>query len=72
MEQGVQMGFVYVYGEEAPAVFDGTNWHSVTADSQPIDPEIIAAQYYKVIEHADSNEAYEELAQYITGARVAH
>jgi hypothetical protein len=72
MEQGVQMGYVYVYGEESPAVFDGTNWHSVTADSQSIDPEIIAAQYYKVIEHAESNEAYGELAQYITGAQVAY
>lgn len=72
MEQGVQMGYIYVYGEESPAVFDGTNWHSVTGDLKPIDPEIISTQYYKVIEHAESNEAYEELAQYITGARVAH
>jgi len=71
MEQGMQMGYIYVYGEESPAVFDGTTWHSVVADNEPVSPDTIAAQYHKVIEHAESNKEYEELAQYILGAKVA-
>lgn len=71
MEQGVQMGYIYVYGEESPAVFDGTTWHPVMVGNRQVDPEMISAQYYKVIEHSESNKEYEELAQYITGAKVA-
>ncbi len=70
-EDGVKMGYIYVYGEESPAVFDGTTWHSVLAENQYVDPDTISAQYYKVIEHSKSNEAYKELASYITGASVA-
>jgi hypothetical protein len=33
--------------------------------------DVIAAQYYKVVDHAKENAAYEELATYITGAAVA-
>ncbi len=71
MEQGMQMGYIYVYGEESPAVFDGTAWHPVMSENEPVNPEIISAQYYKVIEYAESNKEYEELAQYIIGTKVA-
>jgi hypothetical protein len=66
-ENGMTMGYIYVYGEDAPAVFDGTTWHSVVADGREIDQQVIADQYYKVVEHAASHPAYEELARYITG-----
>lgn len=68
-EQGQKMGYVYVYGEEEPAVFDGTTWHSIlieSADWRSMQDEI-AAQYYKVIEHTKKNSFYEELATYING-----
>jgi hypothetical protein len=67
-EDGMKMGYVYVYGEESPAVFDGTTWHSVLVGDQEIDQQIIADQYYRVIEHSEINKDYEELARYITGA----
>jgi hypothetical protein len=70
MEQGIQMGYVYVYGEDAPAVFDGTTWHSVMADPSVWSSmqDLVAGQYYNIIEHAKENSAYEELAKYIVGA----
>ena len=68
-EQGQKMGYVYVYGEEAPAVFDGVVWHSII--SEPEDwysmQDQIAAQYYKIVEHTKKNNAYEQLAVYING-----
>ena len=67
-EDGMKMGYIYVYGEDAPAVFDGTAWHSVLVGDQEVDQQIIADQYYKVIEHSETNKEYEELARYITGA----
>ena len=67
-EDGMKMGYIYVYGEDSPAVFDGTAWHSVLLGDQEIDQQIIADQYYKVIEHSETNKDYEELARYITGA----
>ena len=70
-EQGTQMGYVYVYGEESPAVFDGTTWHSVVAAGQAISPDDISNQYYKIIDHSKTNAQYEELARYITGGGPA-
>lgn len=69
MEQGMQMGYVFVYGEDAPSVFDGTTWHSVIADPSAWSSmqDVVADQYYKIIEQAKENPAYEELAKYITG-----
>lgn len=67
-EDGVKMGYIYVYGEESPAVFDGTTWHSVLVGDQEVDQQIIADQYYKVIAQSETNKAYEELAKYITGS----
>jgi hypothetical protein len=67
-EEGMKMGYIYVYGEDSPAVFDGTNWHSVLVGDQYVDQQVIADQYYKVIEHSKTNKEYEELARYITGA----
>jgi hypothetical protein len=66
-EDGIKMGYIYVYGEDSPAVFDGTTWHSVLVGDQDVDQQMIADQYYKVIEHAESNPEYKELARYITG-----
>jgi hypothetical protein len=68
-EQGHKMGYVYVYGEEEPAVFDGTTWHPILAGEVNWNSmqDEIAAQYYKVIEHTKVNEAYKELAIYING-----
>jgi hypothetical protein len=70
MEQGIQMGYVYVYGEDAPSVFDGATWHSVMADPSAWSSmqDSVADQYYKIIEHAKEAPAYEELAKYIVGA----
>lgn len=68
-EDGVKMGYVLVYGEEEPAVFDGKVWHpvlNVDRDWYGMQDEI-AQQYYKVVDHAKQNPAYEELAKYITG-----
>lgn len=70
-ENGTKMGYIYVYGEESPAVFDGTTWHSVLVGDQTVDSDMISAQYYRVIEHAESNKEYEELAMYITGSAPA-
>lgn len=69
MEGPEQMGYVLVYGEESPAVFDGTNWHSILdtdADWFEMD-QVIAAQYYKILDYADKHEVYKELAGYVTG-----
>lgn len=70
MEGPVQMGYVLVYGEEEPAIFDGTAWHSILGEGQSWYEmeEIIAAQYYKILEYADKDEVYKELASYVTGS----
>lgn len=74
MEGTEQMGYVLVYGEEAPAVFDGTTWHSIIEED--INwfeaDQLIAAQYYKILDYAEKHEVYKELASYVTGnAQVA-
>jgi hypothetical protein len=72
-EQGQKMGYVYVYGEESPAVFDGTTWHSILVGD--VDwysmQEKIAVQYYKIVEHAKTNKEYEQLSSYVTGSAVS-
>jgi len=67
IEDGKQLGYIYVYGEESPAVFDGTKWHSILKEGVSIEQEDIAAQYYKIIDEAKTNPNYEDLAGYITG-----
>jgi hypothetical protein len=69
IEEGVKMGYIYVYGEDFPAVFDGTTWHSILDPSLAWEnmESMVADQYYKVIEHSKENSAYEALAKYITG-----
>lgn len=71
-EQGHKMGYVFVYGEEEPAVFDGKTWHPVLAEGFSWDTmqEDVAAQYYLIVEHAQKNEAYQTLASYVTGGAV--
>lgn len=69
MEGSEQMGYVLVYGEDEPAVFDGTDWHPILEES--IDwygaDQLIAAQYYKILDYAEKHEVYQELAGYVTG-----
>ena len=69
MEGPEQMGYVLVYGEEAPAVFDGTEWHPILeADQDWFEmDQIIAQQYYKILDYAEKHEIYKELAGYVTG-----
>jgi hypothetical protein len=73
MENGMQMGYVLVYGEEFPAVYDGIVWHPVIDDPSAWASmqDAIADQYYKIIEHAKENVDYQELAAYITGSAAA-
>jgi hypothetical protein len=72
-ENGQTLGYVLVYGEESPAVFDGTEWHSVLEDANQWSEMIplIAEQYYKIVEHAEKNEAYKQLAGFVTGSAYA-
>jgi hypothetical protein len=72
-ENGQTLGYVLVYGEEAPSVFDGTTWHPVieNVDQWPEMLPLISEQYYKIVEHAEKNEAYKQLAGFVTGASYA-
>ena len=73
-KDGQKMGYVLVYGEEEPAVFDGLEWKSLLHNGEDWDAasQDIAAQYYKIIEHAEINDIYKELAQYINGSQFAN
>lgn len=70
-ENGVTLGYVLVYGEEAPAVFDGTTWHPVIENPEDWNSmsELIANQYYAIQAHAETNPEYEQLAKHIIGAQ---
>ena len=72
-ENGQILGYVLVYGEEAPAVFDGTEWHSIIENPDQWNDmhPVIAEQYYKIVEHAEKNDAYKQLAGFVTGAAYA-
>lgn len=66
-ETGLQYGYVLVYGEEAPAVFDGENWHSVI-DEADVNweeelPEKLQTQAQKIMELAATEPVYAELAK---------
>lgn len=69
-ESGQTLGYVLVYGEEAPAVFDGTEWHPIIENPEqwPELLNLIAEQYYMIQDHATKNPEYEQLARHITGA----
>jgi hypothetical protein len=73
MENGQQMGYVYVYGEEEPAVFDGVTWHSILSGDRPWGEmqDVVMAQYYLILEKAESNEVYKELSGYVTGSAAS-
>jgi hypothetical protein len=72
-ESGQILGYVLVYGEEAPSVFDGKEWHPIIENSDQWAEmmPLIAEQYYKIVEHAETNDAYKQLAGFVTGATVA-
>jgi len=73
IEQGQQLGYIFVYGEDAPAVFDGKEWHPILEGETKWEDmqEQIVAQYYKVYEHAQKNPAYKAIAERLVGANVA-
>lgn len=66
-ETGMQYGYVLVYGEESPAVFDGENWHSVIDDTdlnwEETLPEKLQVQAQKIMELASTDPIYAELAK---------
>jgi hypothetical protein len=70
-EYGQMMGYVFVYGEEAPAVFDGTKWIPIVTEGKSVLPTHISDQYYRILEHAKVNPIYEDLGKYITVAGVS-
>jgi hypothetical protein len=64
---GAQFGFVAVYGEEAPAVFDGETWHSIFegdgsnwANNQM---ETLQGQMLRIAQAAATEPIYAELAK---------
>jgi hypothetical protein len=69
-ENGQTLGYVLVYGEEAPAVFDGTTWHPLieNADQWSEMLPLISEQYYKIVEYAEKYDSYKQLAGFVTGA----
>ncbi len=66
-ESGVQYGYVVVYGEGAPAVFDGETWHNVSdkTDEQWEDElqDLLVAQGSKIAAAASTSPVYAELAK---------
>lgn len=64
---GGQYGFVVVYGEEAPAVFDGENWHPVyEGDASNWTAEHmnkLQEQLMKIAQAAQTEPVYAELAR---------
>lgn len=66
-ETGIQYGYVLVYGEEAPAVFDGQEWHSII-DEADVNweeelPDKLQVQATKIMELAATNPTYASLAK---------
>lgn len=73
-EAGQKLGYIFVYGEEEPAVFDGKDWHPILhGDTKWEDmQQTIVEQYYRIAAHAEKNPAYKEIAQRLmAGAQVA-
>jgi len=65
-ETGIQYGYVLVYGEEEPAVFDGENWHSIMDSEENWEetlPDKLQTQAHKIMELAPTNQVYAELAR---------
>lgn len=69
-EQGKQLGYIFVYGEDEPAVYDGKEWHPIMsgeynwADMQ----ELIVKQYRTIFAHAQKNSEYKSIAERLVGA----
>lgn len=66
-EGGNKYGYVIVYGEGAPAVFDGTEWHSVLVggedDWENSVQSLIVDQGTKIAMAAQTSPVYAELAK---------
>lgn len=66
-ESGVQYGYVVVYGEGTPAVFDGETWHNVsdkTDDEWETElQDLLVAQGSKIAAAAGTSPVYAELAK---------
>lgn len=72
-EAGQKLGYIFVYGEEEPAVFDGKTWHPILeGDTKWEDmQEAIINQYYTIATHSQRNPAYKDIAQRLmAGAQV--
>lgn len=71
-EQGRKLGYIFVYGEEEPAVFDGKEWHPLMTgdfDWEAMQEQIVA-QYYRIFEHAQKNPEYKSIAERLVGVSV--
>lgn len=73
IEQGQQLGYILVYGEDAPAVYDGKEWHPIMSEEISWEDmqEQIVAQYYQIYAHAQKNPAYKDIAERLVGTSVA-
>jgi hypothetical protein len=68
-QDGAKFGYVIVYGEDSPAVFDGTNWHSILEDGVNWETDyasLLADQMQKIKDSAELDPAYENIAQIMT------
>lgn len=67
-ERGQQMGYVYIFGEGSPAVFDGTTWHPVCSEDPAWEPthDDVSDQHFNIIEQAKINPKYLELATHLS------
>jgi hypothetical protein len=65
-ESGTQYGYVVVYGEDSPAIFDGTTWHPVLDGDVSWEDsihELLLAQATKIAEKAATSPIYAEMAR---------
>lgn len=69
-EQGSQLGYVLIYGDAAPAVFDGKVWHPIMSEDTPWEEAqyLIVKQYQKIAQQAETNPAYKSLADRLLAA----
>lgn len=77
-ETGMQYGYIAIYGEEAPAVHDGEQWHSITDKTaeewEAALHDLLVEQGTKIAKAAATSPVYAELAKVMNimvGAGVA-
>jgi hypothetical protein len=66
-DTGIQYGYVIVYGEEQPAVFDGTEWRSIMDEEDSTWEDTLGdrlhTQAQKIMELSTTDPVYAELAK---------